>query len=72
MQQEQLPAKAASQINMVVKVGLWLTVIAAALWAGGHVINKIAMYLPYAFGIGVTLMVIGLAFQYKRTKKPTP
>ncbi len=71
-QQEQVPAKTASQLNIVVKVGLWLTVIAAALWAGGHIINKISMYLPYAFGIGVGLMVVGLAFQYKKVVKTKP
>lgn len=34
--------------NLVVRAGLWVTVISALLWAGGRLINKIAFYLPYA------------------------
>ncbi|HZO87383.1 MAG TPA: hypothetical protein VFB38_03525 [Chthonomonadaceae bacterium] len=66
------PAKQPRPYNLVVRAGLRITVLAAALWAGGRLINKIAAYLPYALGIGIGLMVIGLIIQFRRPKLPEP
>ena len=54
--------------NWIVRAGVWVTVIASSLWAGGRLINKIALYLPYAIGVGAGLMVIGLILHYRTSK----
>jgi len=62
------PAHPPRPYNPVVRAGLWITVISAALWAGGRLINQIALYLPYAVGVGIGLMVVGLIIQFRRAK----
>lgn len=64
------PPKQRRPYNIVVRMGLWVTVIAAALWAGGRLINIIALYLPYVLGIGIGLMLIGLIIQFRPVKTP--
>ncbi len=54
--------------NAVVRLGLWVTVIAAALWVGGKAIKFIEVYLPFAIGAGIVLMVAGLVIQFRKPK----
>ena len=62
------PNRTPRPYNLVVRGGLWITVISAALWAGGRLIDKIALYLPYALGVGIGLMAVGLVIQFRRSK----
>lgn len=70
MNAKNLPPKQTRSYNLVVRAGLWVTVISAALWAGGRLINIISHYLPYALGVGVGLMLIGLVIQFRTSKAP--
>ena len=64
--------KTVASTNKIVRFGMWITVITAAIWAGGHIIQRIEAYLPYALGIGVGLMAIGLLVQFKKNQKTVP
>ncbi len=55
--------------NALVRLGLWITVIAAALWIGGKAIKFIEVYLPFAIGVGIAVMIGGLVLQFR---KPRP
>jgi hypothetical protein len=54
--------------NLVIRIGIWVTVITAAIWTGGALIKTIERYLPYALGTGVFIMAIGLFIQYRKSK----
>ncbi len=54
--------------NALVRLGLWITVIAAALWVGGKAIKYIEVYLPFAIGVGIAVMVGGLVLQFRKPK----
>lgn len=55
--------------NKIVRFGLWATVISAAVWAGGLLIKQIEMYLPYALGIGIAIMALGLILEFRSKGK---
>jgi|GEM_PF-2908475 len=54
--------------NALVRLGLWITVIAAALWVGGKAIKYIEVYLPFAIGVGIAVMIGGLVLQFRKPK----
>jgi hypothetical protein len=62
------PAKPKHHYNLVVRIGIWITVISAAIWAGGVLIKTIEQFLPYALGLGVLVMAIGLFIQFRAPK----
>jgi hypothetical protein len=54
------------KINRVAQAGLWLTVIAAAIWVGDHAIRAVVDYTPLAIGVGILLMAIGLVMEARK------
>jgi hypothetical protein len=54
--------------NRVVRIGMWLTLAAALVWAGGETYKMIQTYVPYALGLGIVVLAAGLAIQFKKVK----
>jgi hypothetical protein len=54
--------------NWVLKIGMWMTVVVAAIWAGGYLIKQIESYLPYALGLGILILAAGMILQVRTPK----
>lgn len=54
---------------MLIRVGMWIAVVAASLWVGGKVIKEIEDYLPYAFIAGAVMMIVGFFLQQRKADK---
>jgi ABC-type enterochelin transport system permease subunit len=47
------------------RAGVWIAVISAAIWVGDHIIQAVVDYTPFAIGVGIVLMAIGLFMDKK-------
>ncbi len=52
--------------SLIVRVGMWATVVTAAVWAGGYVIRFIEPFLPYALGTSIAITALGLFVQFRK------
>jgi hypothetical protein len=54
--------------NLVVRIGMWLTLAAALVWLGGETYKVIQDFVPYALGLGILILAGGLFIQFKKVK----
>jgi hypothetical protein len=54
--------------HIVLLVGIWITLGTAAIWAGGHLIQKIEGYLPYALALGIVVLGLGFYFELRSNR----
>ncbi|HVL39159.1 MAG TPA: hypothetical protein VM328_07190 [Fimbriimonadaceae bacterium] len=52
--------------NKLIYFGMLVVAAAALLWAGGKVINYIEWFLPWAGGVGIVLILIGILLEMKK------
>jgi cytochrome c biogenesis protein CcdA len=57
-------------VNPLTRIGIWITVIAAAIWAGDHIVQAVVDYIPYAIGLGILLMAAGLFLSARKARTP--
>lgn len=48
------------QVHPLTRIGIWITVLSAAVWAGDVVFQVIIDYIPYAIAFGILVMAVGL------------
>lgn len=58
--------------NRLIYVGVLVVAAAALLYVGGQLIRVIEWFLPWAAGIGVALILMGLFVEMQKSKKPKP
>jgi membrane-bound ClpP family serine protease len=58
--------------NRLMYIGVLVLAAAALLYIGGQVIRTIEWFLPWAAGIGVALILIGLFMEMQKSGKPKP
>jgi len=52
--------------HIVLLIGIWMTLGTAAIWAGGHLIQKIEAYLPYCLALGIVVLGFGFYLEMKK------
>ncbi len=58
--------------NRLIYVGVLVVAAAALLYIGGQIIRTIEWFLPWAAGVGVALILIGLFVEMQKSGKPKP
>lgn len=58
--------------NKLMYIGVLVVAAAALLYIGGQVIRTIEWFLPWAAGIGVALILVGLFIEMQKSGKPKP
>ncbi|GIV06888.1 MAG: hypothetical protein KatS3mg017_0090 [Fimbriimonadales bacterium] len=58
--------------NRLMYIGVLVLAAAALLYIGGQVIRTIEWFLPWAAGIGVALILMGLFMEMQKSGKPKP
>lgn len=46
-----------------------MTLGTAAIWAGGHLIQKIEGYLPYCLAVGIAVLGLGFYLEMKKDRE---
>lgn len=59
-------------IHPLTRIGMWVAVVAGAVWVGDHVIQAIVDYTPFAVGLGILLMVVGMVLRYRQKSAAAP
>lgn len=54
--------------NKVIHIGILIVAAAALLWAGGKVIAHIEWFLPWAAGVGIAMVVVGMILEARKPK----
>jgi hypothetical protein len=55
--------------HIVLLIGIWMTLGTAAIWAGGHLIQKIEGYLPYCLAVGIAVLGLGFYLEMKKDRE---
>lgn len=63
-------ASTKAPLNIIARIGLWVTVGTALVWVGGQLIQKIEFALPYCLGVGIVLMAVGIFVQSRKVDVP--
>lgn len=58
--------------NKLMYIGVLVVAATALLYIGGQIIRTIEWFLPWAAGIGVALILIGLFVEMQKSGKPKP
>jgi hypothetical membrane protein len=58
--------------NKAIYVGVLVVAASALLYIGGQIIRTIEWFLPWAAGVGVALILIGLFAEMQKSRKPKP
>jgi len=58
--------------NKVIYSGVVVIVATALLWIGAELAKRIAWVLPYAGAAGAVLLVVGVALEIRRRRRPRP
>ncbi len=58
--------------NKMIYVGVLMVAAAALLYIGGLLIRTIEWFSPWAAGVGVALILIGLFVEMRKSGKPKP
>lgn len=56
--------------NKIVRLGLWIIVITATIWAAGHIIRCFEAYLTYALCVDFVIMAVGLIVKFRKNRTP--
>lgn len=59
-------------IHPLTRIGMWIAVVAGAVWVGNHVLQAIVDYTPYAVGLGILLMAVGMVVRYRQKASAPP
>ncbi|MCX7993142.1 MAG: hypothetical protein N2651_05690 [Fimbriimonadales bacterium] len=58
--------------NRLIYVGVLVVAASALLYIGGQIIRTIEWFLPWAAGVGVALILLGLFAEMQKSRKPKP
>jgi len=58
--------------NKAIYIGVLVVAASALLYIGGQIIRTIEWFLPWAAGVGVALILIGLFVEVQKSRKPKP
>jgi heme A synthase len=58
--------------NKAIYVGVLVVAASALLYIGGQIIRTIEWFLPWAAGVGVAQILIGLFAEMQKSRKPKP
>ncbi|MCS6923319.1 MAG: hypothetical protein NZM10_02980 [Fimbriimonadales bacterium] len=58
--------------NKFIYVGVLVVAASALLYIGGQIIRTIEWFLPWAAGVGVALILLGLFVEMQKSRKPKP
>ena len=56
--------------NKAIYIGVLVVAASALLYIGGQIIRTIEWFLPWAAGVGVALILIGLFAEMQKSRKP--
>lgn len=56
--------------NRVMYLGIVLIVAGASIWIGAELTKRIEWMVPYIGGAGIALVVVGVALEFWKSKRP--
>lgn len=56
--------------NRVMYLGIVLIVAGASIWIGAELTKRIEWMVPYIGGAGIVLVVLGVALEFWKSKRP--